>query len=266
MRQAWATAFVTGGGSGIGLRLAELLAQRGTRLALFDLRFSEEVRSRFTRLAPGTVFHQVDVRDANALEAAVRASVAEVGRPQLAINCAGVQRNRTFLELNAADFDFVVDVNLRGSRNFAAAVLPHMTTGATLVLLASLAGLVGNYGYAAYNASKFGVVGLASALRIECKPRGIDVTVVCPPEVVTPMVLEERRTASPVSMATKDFAGVVELDELCNDILRGATRGEWMIVTGFKARLTRFLARTVPGLMNRITDRMVADALRRHGG
>ena len=266
MRQGWATAFVTGGGSGIGLRLAELLAQRSTRLVLFDLRFSDDVRSRLTRLAPGTVFHQVDVRDASALEAAVRASVAEVGRPQLAINCAGVQRNRTFLELNAADFDFVVDVNLRGSRNFAAAVLPHMAADSNLVLLASLAGLVGNYGYAAYNASKFGVVGLASALRIECKPQRIDVTVVCPPEVVTPMVLEERKTASPVSMATKDFAGVVELDELCNDILLGASRGKWMIVTGSRARLTRFLARMFPGLMNRITDRMVADALRKHGG
>jgi len=150
--------------------------------------------------------------------------------------------------------------------HFAAAVLSHMAPGSNLVLVASLAGLVGNYGYAAYNASKFGVVGLASALRIECKPRGIDVTVVCPPEVVTPMVLEERKTASPVSMATKDFAGVVELDELCNDILLGASRGKWMIVTGFKARLTRFLARMFPGLMNRITDRMVADALRRHGG
>ncbi len=221
MYRNWTTAFVTGGGSGIGLRLAELLAQRGTRLALFDLRFSDEVRSRLTRAAQGSVFHEVDVRNADALEAAVRAAIAVVGPPRLAINSAGVQRNRTFLELPATDFDLVVDVNLRGSRNFAAAVLPHMAAGANLVLLASLAGLVGNYGYAAYNASKFGVVGLASALRIECKPRGIDVSVVCPPEVVTPMVLEERKTASPVSMATKDFAGVVELDDLCNDILRG---------------------------------------------
>jgi NAD(P)-dependent dehydrogenase (short-subunit alcohol dehydrogenase family) len=266
MRHTWTTAYVTGGGSGIGLRLAEMLAGRGVRVALFDLRFSDAVRDRLTRLAPGTVFHPVDVRDADALQSAVRACVAEVGAPQLAINCAGVQRNKTFLELTAADFDFVVDVNLRGSRNFAAAVLPHLAQATNLVLLASLAGLVGNYGYAAYNASKFGVVGLASALRIECKPRGIAVTVVCPPEVVTPMVLEERKTASPVSMATKDFAGVVGLDELCNDILHGASRGEWMIVTGFKAKLTRFLARLAPGLMNRITDRMVADALRKHGG
>ena len=76
------------------------------------------------------------------------------------------------------------------------------------------------------------------------------------------MVVEERKHAPAVAMKTKDFAGVVPLDLVCDDILRGAERGEWMVITGFRARLTRFLARVVPGLMNRITDRMVADALR----
>jgi NAD(P)-dependent dehydrogenase (short-subunit alcohol dehydrogenase family) len=256
-------AFITGAGSGIGLRLAEMLAARKVRLALFDLRFSDAVRDRLAGLAPGSVFHEVDVRDAAGLEAAVCAASDSIGAPQLAINCAGVQRAREFAQLSAADFDFVVDINLRGSRNFAAAVLPRMQPGGALVLLASLAGIVANYGYAAYSASKFGVVGLASALRIECKPRGISVTVVCPPEVETPMVAEERRTAPAITMRNKQFAGVVALDDLCNDILRGAARGEWMVVTGFRAKLTRFLARMVPGLLNRITDRMVADGLRK---
>lgn len=262
MTTAWTTAYLTGGGSGIGLRLAEMLAGRKVRLAIFDLKVSDEVRRRLGSLSPGSVFHEVDVRDAEGLEAAVRMAVAAIGSPQLAINSAGVQRARVFEELTAADFSFVVDINLKGSRNFAAAVLPHMASGSRMVFLASLAGIVGNYAYAAYNASKFGVVGLASALRIEYKPRGITVTVVCPPEVETPMVVEERKTASPVAMKTKDFAGVVPLDDVCNDILRGAERGEWMIVTGFRAKLTRFLARMVPGVMNRITDRMVADGLR----
>jgi NAD(P)-dependent dehydrogenase (short-subunit alcohol dehydrogenase family) len=263
MSSGWTTAFVTGGGSGIGLRLAEMLAQRQVRLAIFDLKISDDVRSRLGKLAPGSVFHQVDVRDAEGLEAAVRQAVAEIGAPQVAINCAGVQRAKVFGELTAADFNFVVDINLRGSRNFAAAMLPHLSSGGRLVFLASLAGLVANYGYAAYNASKFGVVGLASALRIESKPRGISVTVVCPPEVETPMVVEERKSAPAITMQTKQFAGVVALDELCTDILRGAERGEFMVVTGFKAKLTRFLARMVPGLMNRVTDGMVADGLRK---
>ena len=263
MSGAWNTAFLTGGGSGIGLRLAEMLAARGATLAIFDLRISDEVRQRLSSRSPGTVFHEVDVRDADGLTTAVAQAVASVGPPQLAVNCAGVQRARVFDELSAADFDFVVDVNLRGSRNFAAAVLPHLPPGGSLVFIASLAGIVANYGYAAYNASKFGVVGLASALRIECRPRGIAVTVVCPPEVETPMVVEERRTAPAITMQNKQFAGVVTLDALCEDILRGAARGEWMIVTGFKAKLTRLMARLTPDLGNWIVDRMVADGLRR---
>lgn len=261
----WTTAFVTGGGSGIGLRLCEMLAGRKLRLAIFDLRLSDEVRRRLTGSGTRCSFHAVDVRDAASLDAAVRAAVDAVGPPQLAINCAGVQRTAPFDQLAAETFDFVIDVNLRGSRNFAAAVLPHLSPGGRLVLVASLAGLVGNFGYTAYNASKFGVVGLASALRIEYRPRGISVTVVCPPEIETPMVVEERATAHPVTMATKQFAGIVELDDACNDILRGAERGQWLVVTGRRARLTRTLARLFPGLMNRITDRMVARELARLG-
>lgn len=262
MHDNWHTAFITGGGSGIGLRLAEMLAGRGTRLALFDRKIDDAVRQRLGALAPGAVFQEVDVRDAPALDAAVRSAVPAIGAPQLAINCAGVQRARAFEDLTAADFDFVVGVNLFGSRNFAAAVLPHLGSGANLVFIASLAGLVSNYGYAAYSASKFGVVGLAAALRIENRPRGVGVTVVCPPEVETPMVVEERRTAPSITMQNKQFAGVVALDDLCHGILRGAARGEWMIVSGFKARLTHLMARLAPGLGNRIVDRMVADGLR----
>jgi NAD(P)-dependent dehydrogenase (short-subunit alcohol dehydrogenase family) len=263
MNETWRTAFITGGGSGIGLRLAEMLAERHARLALFDRTIGETVRQRLGALAPGSVFHEVDVRDASGLDSAVRSAVASVGAPQLAINCAGVQRARVFEELTAADFEFIVGINLLGSRNFAAAVLPHLSPGASLVFVASLAGLVGNYGYTAYSASKFGVVGFASALRLECRPRGVRVTVVCPPEVETPMVVEERRTAPAITMQSKQFAGVVALDDLCSDILRGAAHGDWMIVTGFKARLTHLIARLAPRLMNQLADRMVAEGLRK---
>jgi 3-dehydrosphinganine reductase len=261
MPAQWQSAFITGAGSGIGLRLAETLAQKGVRLAVFDLHVGDEVRRRLGSLAPAAVFHEVDVRDAAGLESAVRAAVSEIGAPQVAINCAGVQRARVFGELSTQDFDFVVDVNLRGSRNFAAAVLPHLAAGGRLCFIASLAGLVANYGYAAYNASKFGVVGLAAALRIECRPRGIPVSVVCPPEVETPMVEEERRTAPAITMQNKQFAGVVTLDALCNDVLQGIERGEWMIVTGWRARMVGFLARMMPGTVNRLTDRLVARGL-----
>ncbi len=154
-----------------------------------------------------------------------------------------------------------VEVNLIGSRNFSAAVLPLMTPGAQLALIASLAGLVPNYGYAAYSASKFGVVGLAGCLRLEYRPKGIDVCVVCPPEVETPMVTEERRSGDAVGLELKKFSGTLGLEEACEQILSGLAARRWMAVPGRRARLTRRLAQLAPALMRRTSDRMVRRAL-----
>ena len=264
----WETAFVTGGGSGIGLRLVERLIDDGARVAIFDLRLAEAVRSALTERAAARggstcSFHEVDIRDRAALAAAVTAAVAATGAPALAINCAGTQISKAFVDLSGDEFDFVVGVNLVGSRNFAAAVLPAIRSGGQLALIASLAGLVANYGYTAYNASKFGVVGLAGALRLEYKPKGIDVSVICPPEVDTPMVTAERATGNPISLRLKAFSGTLSVEDACAEILHGLEGRRWMIVPGSRARLTRRLAMMVPGVMNAISDRMVAHAMRK---
>ncbi len=120
-----------------------------------------------------------------------------------------------------------------------------------------------NYGYAAYSSSKFGVVGLATALRIECKTRGIAVSVICPPEVETPMVEEERRTAPAITMQTKQFAGTVTLDDLCVQVMHGLERSRFLIVPGsWRARFTVFLGRTFPRLMASVTDNMIAKGMK----
>jgi 3-dehydrosphinganine reductase len=256
------TAYVTGGGSGIGLALAETLAMRGARVAAFDLKFSDDARRRLRKACPEAMFLEVDVRDPAGVAAAVSKAVGQIGRPDVAINSAGVQVALPFLEISSERYDFVVDINLKGSRNFAAAVLPHMQSGGRLALVASIAGIVSNFGYAAYSSSKFGVVGLATALRIECKTREITVSVICPPEVETPMVEEERRTAPAITMQTKQFAGTVTLDDLCTQVMHGLERGRFMIVPGsWRARFTVFLGRTFPRLMASVTDNMIAKGL-----
>src|SRR3546814_18443523 len=102
-----------------------------------------------------------------------RGVVVAGGAPQFAINSAGIIINKVLAETPAAEFSRGVDVNLNGSFNFAAAVLPTMGKGSRLALIASMAGLTSNYAYAAYGASKFGVVGLATTLRYEYEPLGI---------------------------------------------------------------------------------------------
>lgn len=258
----WPTAVISGGGSGIGLRLATMLSRRGTAVAVLDRSIGDELRDRIAAGgdAPAAA-HEVDVSDGAAVAAAMTDVAAAIGPPSLAINSAGVQASAAFDGLSEERFRSVVEVNLIGSRNFSAAVLPLMAPGAQLALIASLAGLVPNYGYAAYSASKFGVVGLAGCLRLEYRPKGIDVCVVCPPEVETPMVTEERRSGDAVGLELKKFSGTLGLEDACEQILSGLAARRWMVVPGRRARLTRRLAQLAPALMRRTSDRMVRRAL-----
>lgn len=253
------TVFISGGGSGIGRCLARHYLGWGAKVAVFDLRISETIREELAALGvePSLSLHEVDVRDARALETAAREAVAALGAPQLAINCAGVQAARPFLELPAEEFSRVIDINLLGSRNFAAAVLPHMRKGSKLALVASLAGLVANYSYSAYSASKFGVVGLAGALRLECVPKGIGVVAICPPEVDTPMVEEELKTMDPVTRELKQVAGTLDLESACREILAGLQRNEFLVIPGARARMVARFSRWFPGLLQRQAERVV---------
>lgn len=259
--KAWPTALISGGGSGIGLRLAKELRANGTAVAILDRTIGDGVREWAEAGGAPVSAHEADVTDSEALTAAVADAVAATGVPALAVNSAGVQASSAFEELSEERFRSVIDVNLVGSRNFAAAVLPRLEPGAKLALIASLAGLVPNYGYAAYSASKFGVIGLAGCLRLEYKPRRIDVCVICPPEVETPMVDEERLTGDAVGLELKKFSGTLELDDACAQILAGLASSQWMIVPGRKGQLTRRLAQHAPGLMRWTSDRMVRQAL-----
>ena len=208
----WRQRHRPGAGGGAG--------QARARIAAFDLKFSDEARARLRKACPDALFFEVDVRDAEGVDAAVRKAVARSVRltspsiPQASRWPCRFSRSRA----NAT-------ISWSTSTSRAAAISPRLCCRTWVVAVAGargfLAGVVSNYGYAAYSSSKFGVVGLATALRIECKTRGICVSVICPPEVETPMVEEERRTAPAVTMQTKQFAGTVTLDDLCTQVLRG---------------------------------------------
>jgi NAD(P)-dependent dehydrogenase (short-subunit alcohol dehydrogenase family) len=153
-----------------------------------------------------------------------------------------------------------------GSRNFAAAALAHMQPGSRLALVSSLAGLVPNYSYAAYSASKYGVVGLAEVLRLECRPRGIGVSVICPPEVETNLVVEERKTQHPASAALKRTAGTLDLDTACRGIFSGLQEGRFMVIPSHRARAVAWMGKYVPrALAHAGTDLTVRRVLARSG-
>ncbi|CAA0095654.1 Dihydroanticapsin 7-dehydrogenase [Halioglobus japonicus] len=262
------TVFVTGGMSGIGKALATSYIHRGAHVAIFDLAVNDAVLDELSneRLHAGqtVVAYQASVTDFGALGEAVTKAVATIGAPQLALNCAGIQRAQPFDSLSAEHFEQVVQVNLIGSRNFAAAVLPTMEPGSRLALVSSMAGFVANYSYAAYSASKFGVIGLGRVLRLEYKPRGIAVSLVCPPEVDTPMVVDEMKNMHPASRRLKEFGGSLSLPAAITMILAGLDAGRDVIIPGSKAKMAYFCSRYLPDfVMNFIADRIVLSVLRK---
>lgn len=264
------TLFVTGGMSGLGKALAASYLRRGADVAIFDLAVNEEVVQELETCrrsgSQRVLAYQVSVTDGGALLDAVQQAVAAIGSPELAINCAGIQRAAPFNELSGDAFEIVVQVNLFGSRNFAAAVLPHMKRGARLALVASMAGFAANYSYATYSASKFAVIGLGRVLRLEYKPRGIDVSLICPPEVDTPMVVEEAKSMHPVSRRLKDIGGTLSVEEAIAGILAGLDAGKSVIIPGIKAKFTYFFNRYLPDfVMNAIVDAVVRAELRKMG-
>ena len=130
------------------------------------------------------------------------------------------------------------------------------------MLVASLAGLVGNYGYAAYGASKFGVVGLARALDLDLLALGIDVSVCCPGVIHTPMVAHEQQVEHPTTRLLAEMPGVLEVGPACHSMLRGIARRQFLIKVGFKGRATAWLTQHLPGLMRRMSRAIVRRSLR----
>lgn len=264
------TLFISGGGSGIGLQLAKLGLERGESVALFDLEFGDSTEAELRARAGGTerlVFNAgVDVRDLDGLSRAFDTSAARLGPPSLAINSAGISRNELFAVSHLELFEETVSVNLTGSRNFSIAALPHLGPGSRLALIASMAGITGGYTYAAYASSKAGVIGLARVLRLEWAPHEIVVSVICPPEIMTPMVARYDQTMHPATRALKDVAGTLPLEQACREMLEQLDRGRFMVIPGRRARRTMWMTRLLPDRVTaRFADRIVARALEQHG-
>jgi NAD(P)-dependent dehydrogenase (short-subunit alcohol dehydrogenase family) len=258
------TVYVTGGASGIGLRLAELFAMRGANVAIFDAAPTAAAVQRILASRRSTKQHvdgySLDVVNTEGTVGAFDEARARSGPPRIVFHCAGIGGfSRPFAEFPADRFERMVAVNLLGSRNVAAAALPLLPPGGKLALLASLAGLVTAYGQSGYAASKHGVVGLASVLRVESRPRGIDVCCICPPEIDTPMSRQDAETRPEETTAMKLFAGSVELDGACRYMIDRVMRGQFLIIPGRRARATWVMQKMLPrAWLNRLADRMIA--------
>lgn len=253
--------YITGGASGIGRELAKRFVADGHHVVLFDRQACDATINEllgFRRSQTQNIRgYSLDVADADAA-VKVFAEAAVLAPPDVVVHCAGITSAKAFVDLSHEEFTRVITINLIGSRNIAAAALPHLRAGSQLVLIASMAGLVGCYGYSAYCAAKHGVVGLAQVLRIELKLKGIEVCVVCPPEVDTPMVQHERTFRPKATEAMKLLAGSLSVDDACAQIYAGIRARNFLIIPGKKARVLWLMQNMAPGFITRMVSDFIA--------
>jgi len=178
------TAIVTGGASGIGLGISRALLAAGMNVAIGDLRETELAAAREALGSPDNlVALPLDVTDRQAYAAFADAVEARFGKIHLLANNAGVVVSGPVEQASFSDWDWVIDVNLRGTANGIVIVLPKILShgeGGHIVNTASTSGIMPHPGAAIYVATKSAIVGMSEAMRGELEPRGVIVSVLCP--------------------------------------------------------------------------------------
>ena len=258
-------AYITGGSSGIGLAIARLLASRGASVAIFarrqDVLEDALKQTEACRLDASQVFlaRQLDVADREACERVLAGSVAELGVPDILVNSAGIGHPAVFEDIDYETFDRLIRINVHGTWNTVSLLVPHMKAGGGYIVnVSSVAGYIGVYGMAAYSSSKFGVNGLSEVLRSELKRFNISVSVLCPPDVDTPLLERSNRIKPEETKAISATASLMSADQVAAALLKGMAREEFMIIPNFGGRFTYVMKRLFPGLVSYIVDSKVA--------
>ena len=184
---------VTGAGQGIGKEIALAFARDGGDIAVVDVKkeAAESTAREVAALGRRSAAHIVDISDADAVRAAVDGVVHDLGRIDVLINNAGVEKRAPFLEIEPADWRRQLDVNLSGTFYCTQAVARQMSKQSygRIVNISSVAGVIGPIDLAAYGASKAGVIGLTRAASLDLADFGITVNAIAPGPIETQLML-----------------------------------------------------------------------------
>lgn len=250
-------AVITGGSSGLGLALAMQLAKRGAKIILIarNREKLEVARNQIKTSGGSANIYSSDVSSIESITDTFKKIVLDVGEPDILINSAGVLREGYFDQLSVETFREVIETNYFGVLNSIKAALPSIIRSkGRIVNIASVAGLMGVFGYTAYCSSKFALAGLSESLRYEMNPLGVKVHLVCPSEFVSAMTLNLNDTRTPENKAHTLTIPEYDIDTMVRDTIRGMEKNKFLIVPGLLCRLTVRGARSFPAISRGISD------------
>ena len=185
-------ALVTGAGRGIGKAIALRFAQEGANVAFTDLAVNEAVEETVKEIEAMGVKAKAYASNAANFEEThevVKQIVEDFGRIDVLVNNAGITKDGLMMRMSEAQWDAVINVNLKSAFNFIHAVTPVMAKqrGGSIINMSSVVGVSGNAGQCNYSASKAGMIGLAKSIAKEMGPRGIRANCIAPGFIITDM-------------------------------------------------------------------------------
>lgn len=247
-------ALVIGASYGIGLATADLFVNKGLHVGILA-RNRDQLAAAEASLKSSAGAGQViaaraaDATDPNALQQAVDELSAALGGISLVVHCVGRAVPQYFHQISHAQFDTTMKTNLYSAWYAVKAVEPHLSQGGHIVIVSSICGFLGVYGYSDYCASKFALVGLAESLDQELEEKNIRISIVYPPDTDTPGYVEENKTKPKETLAVSANAKLLSAEAVALDIVKGISKNRRIIIPGADGKLTYLVKRLFPGLV-----------------
>jgi len=232
-------AFVTGSTRGIGLAIARALHAAGAKVAITG-RDAARAQEAAASLGAGTVGIALEISDAAQVTEAIAAAEQALGPIDILVNNAGLTRDNILLRLSEADWDAVLDANLKGAFLTMRAVTKGMMKrrSGRIINITSIVGIIGNKGQANYAASKAGLIGLTKSAAKEYASRGILINCIAPGFIDTDMTSALPEDARKVLLEQIALGRLGSPDDIANTVLylasdlAGYVTGQVLVVDG----------------------------------